>query len=705
MLKLLILLIYAFINGNPAAFGQFFVDEGDVSATCPTITLAIGLNGASQLQSYLLGWLENIDYPKQSIRLDFHVTGMEEGTLKWWKGSVKHLFKSIEVRELKENWYESALLNARQWKSSRLLILPGNALVFDPKLLRKLAENKGNVVVPKLDAPSYLEPDQDVEKVSNVLDESDFPEEKEFEIESPILPLYLSLEYEGGSYYTFDAQNLYRYEGSTDALEVFANACKRMHIGIYASQRSFYGYWLEPQENLEADRWMFRYQIADMIAMNGAQTLPISQTVKPIYPEKSKLGFDQIYVINLEKRTEKRERVEKVLDNLGVEYQIFRAFEGDQLVNNKSIKINYMKNYKDPFHQRTMKAGEVGCFMSHLKIWEEVVANKLEKVIVFEDDIRVSNGGIQRIEELVDDLKKSKMPWDLIYLGRKLNDPNQKEFWVPENRHLTTIGYSYWTLGYMISYKGARKLLDAKPLEQMIPVDEFLPVMYGKHPNKEWASAYDEFEKIKAFAIYPSVVFPQRYTFEPGYISDTESSAIVELLESHGETSQHIHIEVNELCKHVNIAELIGWAQEGLIYQLVYPFYAVPVSITNSREMQMAVDDAAENCSMPYRAPELFSCEIGCVIDKSVDIWALGCCLYALCHFVSPFDLAYENGNSVGLAVLSPEKIPYPEEAPYQSSTLTLIRKMLVVDPTMRPEIAGVLAVLNNLICNTTQNA
>ena len=33
------------------------------------------------------------------------------------------------------------------------------------------------------------------------------------------------------------------------------------------------------------------------------------------------------------------------------------------------------------------------------------------------------------------------------------------------------------------------------------------------------------------------------------------------------------------------------------------------------------MDDCAENCSMPYRAPELFSCDIGTRIDERTDLW------------------------------------------------------------------------------------
>ena len=53
---------------------------------------------------------------------------------------------------------------------------------------------------------------------------------------------------------------------------------------------------------------------------------------------------------------------------------------------------------------------------------------------------------------------------------------------VPEIHNLVEADYSYWTLGYMMSLRGARKLLRAEPLSKVLPVDEFLPVMYNKHP-------------------------------------------------------------------------------------------------------------------------------------------------------------------------------------------------------------------------------
>ena len=49
--------------------------------------------------------------------------------------------------------------------------------------------------------------------------------------------------------------------------------------------------------------------------------------------------------------------------------------------------------------------------------------------------------------------------------------------------NLVKADYSYWTLGYALSQQGARKLMAVQPLTKMLPVDEFLPVMFNKHPK------------------------------------------------------------------------------------------------------------------------------------------------------------------------------------------------------------------------------
>jgi len=90
------------------------------------------------------------------------------------------------------------------------------------------------------------------------------------------------------------------------------------------------------------------------------------------------------------------------------------------------------------------------------------------------------------------------------------------------------VAYSYWTLGYAISLDGAKKLLAARPLQRLLALDEFLPIMYNQHPNPSWSGRF-ETRNLHAFALYPMAVQPERYTHEPGYVSDTEASPVVDL--------------------------------------------------------------------------------------------------------------------------------------------------------------------------------
>lgn len=58
----------------------------------------------------------------------------------------------------------------------------------------------------------------------------------------------------------------------------------------------------------------------------------------------------------------------------------------------------------------------------------------------------------------------------------------------------------------------------------MLPIDEFLPIMFDQHVNDTWKSHFAE-RNLVAWSASPLLIFPTHYTGETGYISDTEDSA------------------------------------------------------------------------------------------------------------------------------------------------------------------------------------
>jgi len=92
---------------------------------------------------------------------------------------------------------------------------------------------------------------------------------------------------------------------------------------------------------------------------------------------------------------------------------------------------------------------------------------------------------------------------------------------------LVEADYSYWTLGYLLSLSGAKKLLAGKPLGIMVPVDEYLPIMYDKHPKWEYSKHFPV-RDLKAFSAEPLLIYPTHYTGQDNHFSDTEAASIVE---------------------------------------------------------------------------------------------------------------------------------------------------------------------------------
>lgn len=165
------------------------------------------------------------------------------------------------------------------------------------------------------------------------------------------------------------------------------------------------------------------------------------------------------------------------------------------------------------------------------------------KVIVLEDDVRFERNFVAKLgialAEFTKLVKEDKESPDFLYLGRKLNGNYEDEVAVyathaEANTRSMFVrpGYSYWTIGYMITRKGIGKLLDANPLQRLIPVDEFLPIMYRSHPNTSLLAQYEhdeaskgrELPQLNALVLRHLLVYPTHYVGDEEYVSDTEDS-------------------------------------------------------------------------------------------------------------------------------------------------------------------------------------
>ena len=117
--------------------------------------------------------------------------------------------------------------------------------------------------------------------------------------------------------------------------------------------------------------------------------------------------FDKVVVINLDRRTDRMERLGAQLDELGIQYERFSAIDG------KAEGI------------APMEAGK----LSHLKVIQELNG---EKVLILEDDAHFVDGFQERFDTEMDSLPAD---WDVFYLGVWL--PKHTGKLVPVNKNWT----------------------------------------------------------------------------------------------------------------------------------------------------------------------------------------------------------------------------------------------------------------------------
>ncbi len=243
---------------------------------------------------------------------------------------------------------------------------------------------------------------------------------------------------------------------------------------------------------------------------------------------KEGLGVDRVYLINLDRRPDRLRNMEAIFNELNVRFERVNAVDGKKDVNEaylQGLGIKMMVEFSEPYHGRPLTYGEIGCFMSHYNVWKDVIQSNHQEVLVFEDDVRFEPFFKQKLSAVRQELVHLALDWDLIFLGRKIL-ANMAEEWVDQSQWLVHVNYTYWTLGYMLTNRGAQKLLNEEPLGKMVPVDEYLPIMYDRHPNESWKAHYKN-RSLVAFSIHPLLLYPTHYTGEEGYISDTEDTPLI----------------------------------------------------------------------------------------------------------------------------------------------------------------------------------
>ena len=144
--------------------------------------------------------------------------------------------------------------------------------------------------------------------------------------------------------------------------------------------------------------------------------------------------FDMIYCLNLDKRRDRWDKVKKEFRRFGISASRFSAIDGENMSYPESDRIEAMSDRGLIENSRAL-----GCLKSHIEMIKDAKSKGYNRILIFEDDILISEDFHSRISLL------SQMDWKIFYLGASQFDWNRihiKEGYYRCRKTLGTFAYA-----------------------------------------------------------------------------------------------------------------------------------------------------------------------------------------------------------------------------------------------------------------------
>lgn len=164
------------------------------------------------------------------------------------------------------------------------------------------------------------------------------------------------------------------------------------------------------------------------------------------------------YVISLKDETARHAHIKAHLKERGFECIFFDAL--DMRGSNVLEHPDYDFKRRRAAHGRDLKPGELGCFLSHRTVLEEIVKQGHEHALVLEDDAKLHENTKAALESFL----AKKIPYDLIRLlgSEKVNKGKHRKITpLYEDHNLVRLRTAYGgTHATLYSLEGAQRILE-----------------------------------------------------------------------------------------------------------------------------------------------------------------------------------------------------------------------------------------------------
>ncbi len=163
-----------------------------------------------------------------------------------------------------------------------------------------------------------------------------------------------------------------------------------------------------------------------------------------------------IYLINLARDVERREWMQSQLAKLGLQAIWIEAVLGKALsAPGRDALFDAIANASR--YHLPLTAGEIGCYASHLKVWQALIDSAAPMALVLEDDMLVHESMPSVLQTAQAQLANHR--WDMIKLIGRLQEAKRASRSLGSFELIRYQRVPSYTGAYLISRAGAEKLL------------------------------------------------------------------------------------------------------------------------------------------------------------------------------------------------------------------------------------------------------
>lgn len=171
-----------------------------------------------------------------------------------------------------------------------------------------------------------------------------------------------------------------------------------------------------------------------------------------------------IFLINLDRSTERLQRAAEQIEETGFTFERVPAVDGATLTDEKIAEVFDAETANRRF-QYDLTAGEIGCYLSHIKCWEKIIDDNLDYAVILEDDLLLD----PQFASVISTIPQLTSEWHYLKLSCPFKPRPYKAteaVMADDNLDVSLVNYKKsptGTVAQVVSREGAKRLLAKKP--------------------------------------------------------------------------------------------------------------------------------------------------------------------------------------------------------------------------------------------------